>query len=79
MTSPGQSSTTAASGSNQKVLRFTDGSQALGNPDNYLSKGITGRITQSSDLSNEIIEAFVVALATTMTVAATKSAAKTRA
>lgn len=83
MTSPNSSSASAAGNSSSApsgpVLQFSNGAQALGNPDVYLSKGLTGQITQESDLSNEIVEAFVVALATTMTVAATKSAAQSKA
>lgn len=61
---------------NKQVLRFSDGSSILANPDLYLPQGLAGKLSADSDLSNEIIAAFTVSVATAMTVAATKSAAK---
>lgn len=61
---------------NRKVLRFGDGSTVLGDPDLYLPSGLAAKFAPGSDLSNEIIAAFTVSVATAMTVAATKSAAQ---
>ncbi len=64
---------------NRKVLRFGDGSNVFGDPDLYLPAGLATKFAPGSDLSNEIVAAFTVSVATAMTVAAAKSAAQGKA
>lgn len=80
---PGQSSALAQrqqpADAGKTVLRFGDGANKFANPDLYFAKGLGSKLTGNSDLSNAIIQAFTMSVATALTTAAAKSAAQTRA
>lgn len=89
MTSPDVSLSAAGSGisvqgqqvpadAGKKVLRFSDGANGFADPALYFANGLGARLTGDSDLSNAIIAAFTMSVATAMTTAAAKSAAQSR-
>lgn len=79
---PGQSSAQGRgqpADAGKRVLRFSDGPSRFVDPDLYFAKGLGQRLTNNSELSNAIIAAFTMSVATAVTAAAAKSGAQSRA